>query len=135
MNFVQVCLVPKHISNFAEEIPIKVCKEMTAVELKNLVGTLEVSSDTFDLTCNQTKLNMEEMLSAVPIEDGATIVVQASRQDTSIVFPGDSVVKAADKNKHDCASQSSDVSGSGLISQSSAGSRRDGDFDMVAIWK
>ena len=53
MDFVRVCLVPKHISNFAEGIPIKVSKEMTAEELKIYVGTLEVSSDTFDLTCNQ----------------------------------------------------------------------------------
>ena len=128
--------MPKHISNFAEEIPIKVSKEMTAEELKTHVGTLlEVSSDTFDLTCNQKNLNMKELLSAVPIEDGAAIIVQPSRQETSIVFAGDSAVKAADQNKHDRANQSSDVSGSGLISQSSAGSRRDGEVDRVAIWQ
>ena len=136
MDVVQVRLVPQHINEFIEEIPIKVSKEMTAEELKNHVWTLlEVSSDTFDLTCNQKNLNMKELLSAVPIEDGAAIIAQPSRQDASTVFAGDSVVKAADPNKNDRANQSSDVSGRGLISQSSAGSRRDGDVDMVAIWK
>ena len=54
MDVVQVRLVPQHINKFIEEIPIKVSKEMTAEELKNHMGTLlEVSSDTFDLTCNQ----------------------------------------------------------------------------------